>query len=300
MVNVFKLKFAVDKEDSGKLLRDFLKEKQISKTALTEIKFSGGGLFANNERVTVRYPLKAGDEIIVQFPRESPSDDLLPEDLPMNIVYEDDYLLVIDKPANMASIPSREHRHGTLANALLHYYQSSGYEATIHIVTRLDRDTTGLMLVAKHRHAHHLFSLQQKKYDIKRKYEAIAHGRMEIRSGRIEAPIGRKETSIIEREVRIDGQPAITNYDVLAVFEEYSHLSLRLETGRTHQIRVHMAHLGHPLAGDNLYGGEKTHITRQALHSCELSFYHPFREMYLTFHSKLPDDMARMVRSEES
>jgi len=298
-VNVFTLKYLVDEMDSGKLLREFLKEKQISKTALTEIKFFGGGLFANNVRVTVRYPLKAGDEILVQFPREIPSEDVIPEAIPLNIVYEDDYLLVIDKPANMASIPSREHRKGTLANALLHYYQSCGYGATIHIVTRLDRDTTGLMLVAKHRHAHHLFSLQQKKYAIKRRYEAIAHGMLEMGSGRIEAPIGRKDTSIIEREVRSDGQQAITNYEVLGGFPDYSHVSLWLETGRTHQIRVHMAHLGHPLAGDTLYGGEKTHIARQALHSCELSFYHPVREMQLSFHSSLPEDMSRLVEKEE-
>ncbi|WP_078382806.1 RluA family pseudouridine synthase [Sutcliffiella halmapala] len=297
---MFSLTYVIEQQDKGKLLREFLKEKRISKSALTEIKFYGGGLFVNDEPVTVRYLLKAGDQIVVQFPKETPSEDLQPEEIPLDIVYEDDYVLVIDKPPAIASIPSREHRSGTLANALLHYYQSKGYESTIHIVTRLDRDTSGLMLIAKHRHAHHLFSLQQREYGIKRRYEAIAHGLVQQSNGRIDAPIGRKDSSIIEREVREDGQKAITNYQVLGRSQAFTHVSLHLETGRTHQIRVHMAYLGHPLAGDNLYGGKKKDIKRQALHSCELSFYHPSAEKTFTFHSKLPKDMMGLLKKEES
>ena len=166
---------------------------------------------------------------------------------------------------------------------LLGYYKKSGIAATIHIVTRLDRDTSGLVLVAKHRHIHHLLSGQQKQGDVKRKYQAIAEGIILTDEGRIEAPIGRKDTSIMEREVREDGQYACTDYQVLARSESYTFLELQLHTGRTHQIRVHLAYIGHPLAGDDLYGGTRGKISRQALHCCSLSFTHPVTKEKMNF-----------------
>nr|WP_223700990.1 RluA family pseudouridine synthase [Sutcliffiella deserti] len=296
---MFSLSYTITEKDAGRLLRDYLREKQISKNALIEIKHYGGNLFVNEKEVTVRYELKSGDYVRVLFPKESPSEGLHPVDIPLDIQYEDDYVLVLNKPPLLASIPSREHRGGTVANALMHYYQTKGYEATIHIVTRLDRDTSGLMLIAKHKHAHHLFALQQRDHGIKRKYEAISHGLLETSSGCINAPIGRKETSIIEREVREDGQRAVTQYDVLGRYEGYSHVLLELETGRTHQIRVHMAYIGHPLAGDTLYGGEKLDIKRQALHSCELTFFHPIEKKEYRFHSELPYDMRTVLEKQK-
>ncbi|KPB03544.1 RluA family pseudouridine synthase [Bacillus sp. CHD6a] len=296
----FSLCFQIGQQDEGKLLRDFLKEKQISKGALIDIKFNGGALHVNGSAVTVRYVLHEGDMVEVFFPKEEPSEDLVAEDIPLDIVYEDEYVLVVNKPAGMASIPSREHRFGTLANGVLGYYKSIGIFATIHIVTRLDLDTSGLMLIAKHRHAHHLFSMQQRDFGVKRRYEALVHGEMNAEElstyGMVDAPIGRKDTSIIEREVRDDGQRAVTHYKVLRNGAGWSHMTLRLETGRTHQIRVHMAHLGHPLLGDSLYGGsEFAGMSRQALHSCELSFFHPVEERMMTFQCELPDDMKRVL-----
>jgi 23S rRNA pseudouridine1911/1915/1917 synthase len=292
----FCLVFKAGERDEGKLLREFLKERQISKAALIDIKFNGGALLVNGSAVTVRYILHEEDTVEVFFPKEEPSEDLLPEKMPLDIVYEDEYVLVINKPAGIASIPSREHRFGTLANGVLGYYQSEGIHATIHIVTRLDLDTSGLMLIAKHRHAHHLFSLQQRDFGVKRRYEALVHGLMDQRQGTIDAPIGRKDTSIIEREVREDGQHAVTHYEVLCVGEGWSHVSLQLDTGRTHQIRVHMAHIGHPLLGDSLYGGaEMKGMLRQALHSCELSFFHPVKEREVIFQCGLPLDMKKVL-----
>lgn len=296
----FCLVYKAGAQDEGKLLRGFLKERQISKAALIDIKFNGGALLVNGSAVTVRYVLNEGDSVEVFFPKEEPSDDLSPEKMPLDIVYEDEYVLVINKPAGVASIPSREHRYGTLANGVLGYYQSKGIHATIHIVTRLDLDTSGLMLIAKHRHAHHLFSLQQRDFGVKRRYEALVHGALsgavDSVCGTVDAPIGRKDTSIIEREVREDGQQAVTHYEVLQVGEGWSHVILRLETGRTHQIRVHMAHLGHPLLGDSLYGGVPfAGMVRQALHSCELSFFHPVKERDMTFRCELPEDMKRVL-----
>ena len=296
----FCLVYNAEARDEGKLLREFLKEKQISKAAVIDIKYNGGALLVNGSPVTVRHVLREGDTITVYFPKEEPSADLLPEEMPLDILYEDEYVLVVNKPAGMPSIPSREHRFGTLANGVLGYYQSKGIQATIHIVTRLDLDTSGVMLIAKHRHAHHLFSLQQRDYGVKRRYEALVHGVLngdgEFVWGTVDAPIGRKETSIIEREVRADGQHAVTHYEILQVGKGWSHVSLRLETGRTHQIRVHMAYLGHPLLGDRLYGGtEYSGMARQALHSCELKFFHPVEKQEMAFRSNLPKDIRRVL-----
>ncbi|CAG9622828.1 RluA family pseudouridine synthase [Sutcliffiella rhizosphaerae] len=298
-MNRFCLRYTIKKDNEGMLLRDFLKEQHISKAALIDIKFNGGALHVNGSAVTVRSVLNEGDLVEVYFPKETPSEELKPQKMPLDIHYEDNYVLVINKPAGIASIPSREYRSGTLANGILYYYLSKGYETTIHIVTRLDKDTSGLMLIAKNRHAHHLFSLQQKLFGVKRRYEAIVHGCMTKElppHGIVNAPIGRKETSIIEREVREDGQSSLTHYQVLEVSEKWSLVSLCLETGRTHQIRVHMAYLGFPLIGDTLYGGmPMDDLNRQALHSCELTFYHPVLKKELHFTSDYPMDMSSIV-----
>ncbi|RDU35592.1 RNA pseudouridine synthase [Neobacillus piezotolerans] len=292
----FKLKWEAGKSDTGKILREFLKEKEISSTALTDIKFKGGSIGVNGREVTVRYVLSEGDLVSVAFPQEKPADAVRAEDIPLNIVYEDDYLIVVNKPAAMNTIPSREHPSGSLANGLIGYYEKIGLQATSHVVTRLDRDTSGLVLVAKHRHVHHLLSKQQKSGGVKREYEAFAEGEFTERLGRVEQPIGRKSDSIIEREVRADGQYACTNYHVIGTYGNlFSHVRLRLETGRTHQIRVHMAWIGHPLIGDDLYGGDVTLIPRQALHCRKVSFCHPFLGKEMSFEAPLPADMAALL-----
>ncbi|KMY49106.1 RluA family pseudouridine synthase [Peribacillus loiseleuriae] len=291
----FRLNWDVAKKDAGKLLRTFLEEQGISKRALTAIKFDGGKLTVNKEEVTVRHVLKTGDTVTAEFPLETGSKGLLPEKLPLHISYEDDYLMVLVKPANMNTIPSREHPTRSLANALLWYYQEHSIAATIHVVTRLDRDTSGLVLVAKHRHIHHLLSEQQKAGKVLRRYEAVVEGDFQEEQGEIEAPIGRKETSIIEREVREDGQYACTKFKVLQSGKNFTHLSLQLLTGRTHQIRVHLAYIGHPLCGDGLYGGQLDRITRQALHCCQITFIHPITGATLTFNEKPPADFLQLL-----
>nr|WP_272495661.1 RluA family pseudouridine synthase [Bacillus pinisoli] len=272
-----------------------MKDKEISKTALTDIKFNGGHILVNHVPITVRYELKKGDILHVVFPPEVPSTDMVKENIPLNIPYEDDYLLIINKQPYMSTIPSREHPNGSLANALLYYYEQQQIGSTVHIVNRLDRDTSGLLIVAKHRYTHHLFSKQQKSSSIKRTYEALVHGVMSENKGTIKAPIGRKDTSIIEREVREDGQEAITHFHVIQHYKEFTHVSVSLETGRTHQIRVHMAHIGHPLLGDDLYGGKRDFITRQALHSRTLSFHHPITHEKILITSDLPNDMKKVL-----
>jgi 23S rRNA pseudouridine1911/1915/1917 synthase len=292
----FSLSWTVHEEDADPLLREFLMQQAISKAALADIKYRGGQITVNGVEVTVRERLQKGDQVMVIFPPEVPSPGLLAEVLPLQIIYEDDYILVIAKQAAMNTIPSREHPRESLANAIAGYYKELGLAATIHIVTRLDRDTSGLVLVAKHRHIHHLLSEQQKQGVVKRRYQAIAEGVIASDEGRIEASIGRKDTSIIEREVREDGQYACTVYRVLARSESHTHLELQLLTGRTHQIRVHMAYLGHPLVGDDLYGGTREKISRQALHCSALTFTHPVTKQRMSFSEALPEDIAKLLK----
>lgn len=291
----FQLQWIISKNDEGRLVLDFLKEKKISKRALTDIKFNGGDILVNSEHITVRYSLKENDILTVIFPKEERGAGLAADDVPFDIVYEDDHCLVIDKPPFVPSIPSRDHLKGTLANGLIMYYQQHQIPSTIHIVNRLDKDTSGLMLVAKHRFAHSLFSNQQKMKEIHRTYEAIVHGVLDQQEGTISSPIGRKKDSIIEREICEDGQEAITHFQVIATHKNKTHIKLVLETGRTHQIRVHLSSIGHPLCGDTLYGGDQGEINRQALHSSQLSFWHPLLEKDFHFQSELPNDMKRLT-----
>jgi 23S rRNA pseudouridine1911/1915/1917 synthase len=293
----FSLSWVINKDHEGKLIKEFLKEQAISRTALTDIKFKGGSILVNEKEENVRYKLKKDDCLILYFPSEVPSAGVQGEIISLDIVYEDDYLLVVNKPPGMNTIPSREHPSGSLANALVGYYEKTGLTATSHIVTRLDRNTSGLVLIAKHRHVHHLFSEAQKKGLIKRTYEALASGQVTEEQGKIVEPIGRKSDSIIEREVRADGQYACTNFQVLGRCEGFTHLQLQLETGRTHQIRVHMAFLGHPLLGDDLYGGETNLIQRQALHCRRVQFFHPFQMKEMQFSCGLPADMEKLMES---
>ncbi|HZH58392.1 MAG TPA: RluA family pseudouridine synthase [Metabacillus sp.] len=295
MNRAFHLEWNIKKEEAGMLVFDFVKAKKISKRALTDIKFNGGDILVNAEHVTVRHKLKEGDVLTVIFPEEERGSGLHADKVPFDIVYEDQHCLVINKPPFVPSIPSREHIRGTLANGLIHYYEKHNIPSTIHIVNRLDKDTSGLMLVAKHRFAHSLFSAQQKNKEIHRTYEAFVHGVIKQDCGTISSPIGRKKDSIIEREVCIDGQEAVTHYQVVQRLNDKTLVRLVLETGRTHQIRVHMSSIGHPLCGDQLYGGNEMEIKRQALHSSQLTFWHPLLEKQLKFQAEMPEDMNKLL-----
>ncbi|WP_025149145.1 RluA family pseudouridine synthase [Bacillus sp. H1a] len=296
-MNRFTLKWTIQSVAEGILVREFLKTKEISKAALTDIKFHGGAIEVNGEHASVRHKLQAGEELQVFFPVEERSEGMIAENIPLCIVYEDDAVLVMNKEAYMSTIPSREHPSGSVANALLYHYDKQHLASTVHIVTRLDRDTSGLMLIAKNRFVHHLLSKQHQQKGVKRTYEAIVHGMILEEVGTIDAPIGRKADSIIERTVCEDGQRAVTHFKVMESFPNKTRVALELETGRTHQIRVHMAHIGHPLLGDDLYGGQRDVMKRQALHSTSLTFYHPILEKEMTFTSSIPDDMQHALRN---
>ncbi|MEK4228502.1 RluA family pseudouridine synthase [Solibacillus sp. FSL H8-0538] len=289
----FQLNFIVQQD--GQLLREAISDWGISKRALTAIKFDGGELLVNGEERNVRHQLTKGDQVSIIFPSEEASEGLVAEKGPLKILYEDEALLVIDKPPYMNTIPSREHPAGSVANFVYGYFLEQQIASTVHIVTRLDRDTSGLMCIAKHRHIHHLMSEQQKAGAVHREYEALVHGIVRQAKQSIIAPIGRKETSIIEREVRGDGQFAHTDVTLLKLLSEpqpMSQIRLKLYTGRTHQIRVHMAHIGHPLVGDELYGGSRELLDRQALHCVWLQFVHPLTGENISFSSEIPEQLT--------
>lgn len=280
-------------------LRSFFREEaKISRKALAAIKFRGGLILVNNKEKNVRTLLEKGDRITICLPAEQVSEGLIPEQLPFQIVYEDDHLLVINKKAGMATIPSREHPNGTLANAVLGYYVQKGIPSTFHAVNRLDKDTSGLLLVAKHRLAHDRLSKLQQKGRVRRSYEAFVEGALAQKNGTIDAPIARDPESIIKRCVKEDGQEAHTHYVVKKELKHFSHVEIELETGRTHQIRVHFSHIGHPLLGDDLYGGKKALISRQALHCFRIEFEHPFTNERKKFEQSLPEDMSTIIRQE--
>lgn len=294
----FELRWQITAENEGQMIKEFLQEKEVSKAALTDIKFKNGFIRVNGKEETVRYSLKNGDLLLIGFPEEAPSEGMKAEDLPLDIIYEDDFIIVINKPAGMSTIPSREHPSGSLANALLGYYNKIGLKTTAHIVTRLDRDTSGIVLIAKHRHIHHLFSKQQKAGKVNREYEALAEGIIVLDFGTINEPIARKQESIIEREVSPIGQYACTHFEVIKRHKSFTHVKLKLETGRTHQIRVHLSYLGYPLMGDDLYGGHTDLLSHQALHCKNVSFFHPVFEKEMTFQAEVPADMKILLNGE--
>lgn len=293
--NRFQMDFVVSQ---AALLREFLAEKGISKRTLTAVKYDGGQLLVNGIERDVRYRLGAGDEVRVIFPPETVSEGLVAEHGPLHIIYEDEAVLLIQKPAGTGTIPSLSHRTGTLANDVAGKFSREKIPSTVHVVTRLDLDTTGLLCIAKNRHIHHLLGQQITTGTFRRQYEAIVEGHIKEDDFLIDQKIGRKEGSIIERMVRPDGQEARTSVRVLGRFEReghpFTHVALTLQTGRTHQIRVHMRWLGHPLAGDDLYGGHRDFINRQALHCTTLSFDHPLRGKNMSFNNPLTDDMQKL------
>lgn len=220
---------------------------------------------------------------------------MTPEEIPLNIVYEDNEILIINKEPNMVTSPSPYYPSGTVAHGILHYYEQNQIDHTVHIVTRLDRNTSGLLLIAKNRYIHSLLSNAVASGEIKRAYKAIVAGKLASKEGVINARIGRKEGSIIERAVVDSGKTAITYYRVEQELDDYSLVNVELATGRTHQIRVHFSHIGHPLLGDTLYGGDTKHIDRQALHCYEVRLKHPITKDEIVKQIPLPDDLKKLI-----
>lgn len=244
-----------------------------------------------------KYKVQSGDQIEVTIPDPVPL-DLEPENIPLDIVYEDDDVIVVNKPAGMVVHPSPGHPNHTLVNALLYHSPLSTINGTYRpgIVHRIDKDTSGLLMVAKNDNAHRSLAAQLKNKTNLREYIALVHGVIKQDKGVIDAPIGRSPKDRKRQAIVADGRHAVTHYQVLERYLNYTLISCWLETGRTHQIRVHMKSIGHPLAGDPLYGPRKTIAgSGQFLHAKKLGFRHPVTGKQLVFEAPLPDDFQRVI-----
>ena len=254
-------------------------------------------ILVNGVHYYMRQELSTGDHLQVRICETQNSEKIPPTKLPLDIIYEDEDLLVLNKPAGMPIHPSLNNYTNSIANALAYYFQSQGKPFIFRCCNRLDRDTSGLTIVSKHLVSGSILSDMTKYREVHREYLAIARGSVTPFEGTIQAPLGRKEGTIIERTVDWEhGEDAVTHYKVVKEANGHSLVSLRLETGRTHQIRIHMKYLGYPLIGDYLYNPDMEYMTHQALHSHHIEFTHPITGEHMSFTAPLPEDMARVMQ----
>lgn len=274
--------------DEGKTIHIFLREHFFPVKIITILKHTENSVCLNGVPVFLNTKLKSRDIITINYFEEDESPNIVPVNLPFKIVYEDEDIMVVDKPADMPVHPAINNFENTLANGIAYYFNSKNERFVFRCINRLDRNTSGLLIVAKHRLSAAILSDFMKKREIHREYLALASGIFSDKTGTINLPIGRVSDSIIERFVDFEnGDEAITHYEVIDEFDNCSLLKIKLDTGRTHQIRVHMSHIGHPLLGDSLYNKEPGSLSRQALHSHIISFSHPITLEKLEFVSDI-------------
>ena len=296
-----------DINDVGKRLDVYVAERGgITRSASAKLT-ERGAVKVNGVKMPKNYRLREGDTVDIDFPEPIP-DMAEPENIPLDIVYEDDYLLIVNKPKGMVVHPAAGNPTGTLVNALLYHCGTSlsGINGVIRpgIVHRIDKDTSGLLAVAKTDAAHVSLAEQISSHSFGRRYEAVINGHLRDESGTVDAPIGRHPVDRKKMAIVKGGKPAVTHYSVVSRLEKADHIALQLETGRTHQIRVHMASLGHPLLGDTVYGGGKsrfevTHaslLSGQCLHAKTISFVHPITGELMKFDSALPEYFTECLR----
>ncbi len=277
-----------------KVLGHFLSD--VSRSQLQKW-IEDGHVTVNGQVVKTKYKLKAGDVVKI-IPEAPQTIDLEPEDIPLDIVYEDDDVIVVNKPAGMVVHPAPGHPGHTLVNALLYHSPLSTINGEFRpgIVHRIDKDTSGLLMVAKNDLAHRSLAAQLKAKTNQREYVALVHGVIKEDQGTIDAPLGRSKKDRKKQAVVMDGRHAVTHFEIVKRYRHYTLVKCRLETGRTHQIRVHMAYIGHPLAGDPLYGPRKTLAgPGQYLHAGLLGFKHPRTGQEMTFTAPLPDYFTKML-----
>lgn len=286
---------------AGKTVDTLLrKQLELSGTVIRRIKWLEDGITVNGQRVTVRYKVVEGDVLSVRLTDPSYTDQPVPTEGPLDILYEDEDLVIVNKQAGILIHPSHGHFSDTIGNYLMWHWAQNGEESGFHPVHRLDKGTTGLLVVAKHPHGQEKLKNQLHSGSFRRRYLAVCDGCPTLKSGIIDAPIGMVDGSLMQREVRPDGQAARTHYKVCSVHGSRALLELELDTGRTHQIRVHMAHIGHPLTGDFLYGTEdKTLILRPALHSWQVDITHPVTGKALHFTAPIPEDIQHLLTKEK-
>ena len=285
------LEYIISSDTNPVTVLDFLKQEGFSRHILSSMKNSSGNcIVLNGERGFGRSVLKEGDRLVVTVPEVESGENIIRTEMDLDILYEDEDILVINKPAGMPVHPSMGNYENTLANGIAWYFSQKGEDFLYRCINRLDRDTTGALILAKNPLSAAVLSVQMKRRQIRRTYLALVDGVLP-ESGVVDAPIARMEGSVITREVNFEtGESAVTHYERLAVGRYYSLAELHLETGRTHQIRVHMKYIGHPLPGDYLYHPDYRRIQRQPLHSFQLEFTHPITKEPMLFTAPVPED----------
>lgn len=287
-------------KSDAQTVKEFLSAQGFSRQTMVALKKQSESILVNGMWVHVNHVLCSGDTLTITLSETVSSEKIVPLPLTFDIVYEDEDILVINKPADMPIHPSLHNYENTLANGVAYYYQSQNSPFRFRCVNRLDRDTTGLTMIAKNRLSAGILSEQMERREIKREYIAVVDGIGLPDNGIVDAPIARVSTSAIERDVDFtSGEQALTHYQVMKIFPKSNLTLVRLwlETGRTHQIRVHMKYIGYPLLGDFLYHPEdRTHkINRQALHAWKLTFIHPITRKFLTFEAPIPEDILSLL-----
>ena len=276
----------------------------INQILQNELKISSRLLFKiiKNNRISLNGNIcdtrnipNIGDILSIDFSYEEDNSNIIPTKMELNIIYEDEWLLIVNKPAGIAVHPSILHYSDSLCNGIRFYFDSIGLKKKIRPVNRLDLNTSGLVVFAKCEYIQECLISQMKNKEFKKEYLAICEGHFEKKLGTINLPIARKNDSIIERCISENGQPSITHYEVLKDFNNYSLIKCVLETGRTHQIRVHLSAISHPLLGDSLYGSISDFIDRQALHCYKLYFVHPVNKNLMDLCGELPLDFKNIV-----
>ena len=288
--------YRIDEDNAGITVAQYLKKKGYSSANLTDLKKMPESILVNGKWEFMIFRLSAGDVLTVHIQENTSSEKIPPVSLPLDIVYEDEDLMVINKPADLPIHPSMGNYTHSLGNAVAGYFAEQNIPFVFRCINRLDHNTSGLTIVAKHMLSGSILSTMVKHREIRREYLGIVRGSVTPPAGTITAPLGRKSGSIIERTIDFEnGESAITHYRVLEEKNGHSLVLLHLETGRTHQIRIHMKYLGFPLIGDSLYNPDMEFISRQALHSARLVFLHPITGQRMEFTAALPEDMRRVI-----
>lgn len=289
------MRIIIPESYDGTTIKEILNNKiKLSGAMITFLKSRNRGITLNAQAVTVRKTVKKGDVLDLNYTDDitiAEKSFIIPTNLPLNILYEDDDLIVLNKPPFMPTHPSQNHRSDTLANALKYYFDFQNIPFVFRAINRLDNATSGIVLVAKNKLAANILSHDMVNKKISKSYLAVLNGRILPTDGEICVPLKRERESIIKRVVDCDGSYSLTKYKTLTANDNYSFVEATPITGRTHQLRVHFAHLGYPICGDTLYGYSSQYISRQALHAYKISFIHPTTDNRMTITAKLPSDM---------
>lgn len=292
-----KLEYIVDNLTKYENVKQVLKENfLISDRLIVKLKKSKQ-IYLNNSPAFVNQKLKIGDKILVDLDFEENSDNIVPTKIDLDILYEDDGLLIVNKPPFMPIHPSMDHFEDSLSNGIKYYFNSIGLKKKIRPVNRLDKNTSGIVIFAKNEYIQECLIKQMKSGSFKKEYLAILDGIIDKKIQIIDIPIARKENSIIERCISKNGAKAITEIELLKTFENYSLVKCNIKTGRTHQIRVHSSFIGHPILGDDLYGKKSELINRQALHAYKVSFIHPITKKLFKIDAELPKDISDSIEN---